>query len=321
MKKFGICVESSHQKGLGHLIRALNLIELLKERGDNYLLIMNNDAASISFLKKLSVNFEVVEMNDSAGNWETTLVEKHKISIWINDRLDTLIEHARNVKLSGIPLVCIDDRGGGAELADINFGSLPLSFNRNLKGKKVLKGLQYLILDKKIDKYKKSRKRIERILVVLGGSDTYGVTLKVARILRNMGKSATIVTGPLFRHELELNKFMYSGFVVKKAVPSLVSEFANYDLAITGGGITPFEANASGLPCIVIANELSEMPTGQFLSKLGSSVFAGYHEKIKSNILTKDLNIEKMSILGMDQIKTSGVDNIYEEINLLWAKS
>ena len=318
MKKFGICVESSHQKGMGHLIRALNLIELVKEKEDAYILIVNNDAESVSFLKKLSINFEVVEMDDLASNWETTIIKRHKINIWVNDRLDTLIEHAKNVKLNGISLVCIDDLGCGAGLADINFGTLPLSFNSDLRGKKVLKGLQYLILNKEIDKYKRIRDRIERILVVLGGSDTYGVTLKVARVLRNTGKLATIVTGPLFRHKLELDRFICDGFVVKNTVPSLISEFSGYDLAITGGGVTPFEANASGLPCIVIANELFEVANGLFLNELGSSVFAGYHEEFNNDIFNwGGLDIKKMSGIGMSRIKTSGAENIYKELSSL----
>lgn len=321
MKKFGICIESSHQKGMGHLIRALNFIELLKSKKDDYLLIVNNDSKSLAFLKKLGVNFEVTELSDLRSNWEGAIIKKHKIDIWFNDRLDTLIEHARKVKFSNIPLVCLDDRGSGGELADINFGSLPLSFDYNFTGKKVLKGLEYLILDKAIDRYKRIRKRADRILVVLGGSDTYGVTIKVVRILKGLGMPATIITGPLFRQEAELKKVINTKFIVKKSVPSLIEEFSGYDLAITGGGITPFEANGSGLPCIVIANELFEIPNGRFLNGLGSSVYAGYHEEINKDIFTRDFDIEKMSILGTNQIKTSGVDNIYKEINLLWAES
>lgn len=321
MKKFGICIESSHQKGLGHLIRALNLVELLKSKKDDYLLILNNDLKSVAFLKKLGVNFEVTELTDLHSNWEKAIIRKHKINIWFNDRLDTLIEHARKVKFNGIPLVCLDDRGSGAELADINFGSLPLSFGYNFKGRKVFKGLEYLILDKAIDRYKKIRKRVDRVLVALGGSDTYGVTIKVVRILKDIGIPATIITGPLFRQEAELKKIINTKFIVKKSVPSLIKEFSGYDLAITGGGITPFEANASGLPCIVVANELFEIPNGRFLNELGSSVYAGYHEEINKDIFARNFDIEKMSILGINQIKTGGVDNIYKEINLLWAES
>lgn len=314
MQKFCICVESSHQKGIGHLIRAINLIELLKTKGEDYVLIVNNDPASLSFLKKRGINFEIAITNDLSEDWETAIIKKHKINVWINDRLDTSITHASHVKRNGVLLVSIDDKGDGSELADINFGSLPFSFSCDLKGKRVFKGLKYLILDKAVDTYKKIRNKTNRILVVLGGSDTYNVTVKVVGILRGMSKAVTIVTGPLFRHSNELGRAIDGSFVVKKTVSSLIREFADYDIAITGGGVTPFEANASGLPCIIIANELFEIPNGQFLSDLGSSVFAGYHENIMNAVFNLDLDINRMSALGMDKIKTDGAENIYKEI-------
>lgn len=314
MKKFAICIESSHQKGMGHLMRAINLIELLKSKREDYVLILNNDSQSVSFLKKLGINFTVADVNVSSRDWEKPIIRKHKIDIWLNDRLDTSIEHARRVKFNDILLVCLDDKGSGAELADINFGSLPLSFSYKLKGRRVLNGVRYLILAKAIDRYKKVRKKINRTLVALGGSDTYGVTAKVVRILRKIGISATVVTGPLFRGQEELNRVIDGRIIVKKAVPSLIREFADYDIAITGGGITPFEANASGLPCIVIANELFEVPNGKFLEEIGSSVYAGHRNEINKDIFIRNLDIEKMSRKGMDQIKSNGADNMYREI-------
>ena len=49
-------------------------------------------------------------------------------------------------------MISFDDRGDGAEIAHINFGSLPFNFRVSLKGENVFKGLEYLILNKEIDK-------------------------------------------------------------------------------------------------------------------------------------------------------------------------
>ena len=94
----------------------------------------------------------------------------------------------------------------------------------------------------------------------------------------------------------------------------MIEEFHRHDLAITGGGITPFEANASGLPCVVIANELHEIPTGLALQKLGGSVFAGHHGALQTPLFAPDLPLEQMSRDGMcaDQNGTSRV------ITALW---
>jgi spore coat polysaccharide biosynthesis predicted glycosyltransferase SpsG len=76
----------------------------------------------------------------------------------------------------------------------------------------------------------------------MGGSDTYGVTIQVIKLLKKFGKKATILLGPAFSHWPELKKELNSNFTIKRTVPSLIAEFKKYDLAITGGGVTPFLA-------------------------------------------------------------------------------
>ncbi|HSA05554.1 MAG TPA: hypothetical protein P5556_00085 [Candidatus Gastranaerophilales bacterium] len=313
---FGICLEASHQKGLGHLYRALNLTEFLNSVNKEYVVFINNDKTAVSILKEKSVNFEIVKLVDFESDWETELIKKYRLKTWINDRLDTDIRHSQNIVKNGIKLIAFDDAGSGAELADINFAGLPCIFNRDLKGKKVCKGIQYLVLNKKIDFFKRERNNIDNILVTLGGSDTYGVTLKVVNILKELNKKACVITGPSFQHKNELKELINDDFAILDTVPSLIEEFYKYDLAITGGGVTPFEANACGLPCIIVANELFETENGKYLDNLGSSIFAGYHENINTEIFTKELDIEKMSKIGLENIKTDGFENIYMEISI-----
>ena len=75
-----------------------------------------------------------------------------------------------------------------------------------IKGKKILQGIEYLILNKEIDQYKKLRTKADQILVTLGGSDTYGVTLHVLKILKKYNIHATIHIGPSFEHTKELRE-------------------------------------------------------------------------------------------------------------------
>ena len=89
----------------------------------------------------------------------------------------------------------------------------------------------------------------------------------------------------------------------------------NHDLAITGGGITAFEANASGLPAIVIANEIFEEQVGRHLDKLGGTKYAGHHtEFIDFSLDIPRLSIEEMSKLGIKNIELDGVKNVVGKI-------
>lgn len=307
---FALCIESSHARGMGHFYRALNLAEGLAKAGLSYTFYLNDHAPSRQILVERGVPHRVVDLEDFTGNWETSLIQQDGITLWLNDRLDTDLRHAEKIKATGIPLVTFDDRGMGATLADLHIAALAFDEQERLGGTKLLRGADYLILNPQISDYTRLRKHLVNILVTLGGSDTYGVTIRVVQLLKEMDLTATIVVGPGFMHMDMLDEVLAEGFTLKRGVPSMIEEFYRHDLAITGGGITPFEANASGLPCVVIANELFEIPVGVALQKLGGSFFAGHHESLSSPLFTTDLPLEQMSRAGMRNIGLRGTQRV-----------
>lgn len=313
----GFCIEASHSRGFGHLYRTLNFIEYLSERGVRTIVMVNDDQRAIKILEQRSIEHEVVNLNDMRSDWETMVISRYGITVWINDRCDTDQSHARQVKINGIGLVTFDDQGSGAAFADLHFAPLVFSGQERLQGKRVLTGTSYLVLNQEIETCKRQRDGLESILITLGGSDTYGVTVQVVNLLKTLNRRATVVVGPAFQHHEQLKQTMDASFCLKQGVPSLIKEFVQHDLAITGGGMTPFEANASGLPCVIVANELHEIEIGQYLAKIGSSVFAGHYQDIDDSILHRNLDIKKMSSVGMASIGTAGADNIFREIMAL----
>lgn len=315
---FAICIESSHKKGMGHLFRMLNFAQYLIKEDEKFIFIINDNEKAKDILDLNRISFEVVNLEDLNSNWETGIVEKYNILYWINDRLDTDIKHSLNIKNNNIKLITLDDLGTGAKLSDINICGLFFN-NDNLKGRKTLKGVEYLILNNEIDRYKKNRYTIDNVLVTLGGSDTYGVTIKVLKLLKKYKIKATIHIGPSFSHNKELEEELTSEYKLINYIPSLIEEFDKYDLAITGGGVTPFEANASGLPCLIIANELFEIPNGEFLDNSKSSKFIGHYDKIDETVFSSfnKLDIKLMSRNGMERLNTQAVKKIYNVIKKL----
>lgn len=307
---FALCIESSHARGMGHFFRALNLAKGLANAGLTYTFYLNDHAPSVQILVERGEPYRIVDLEDFTGNWEAWLIHQDGITLWVNDRLDTDICHAKKVKTTGIPLVTFDDRGTGATLADLHIAAMSFDAQEPLAGTRLLRGSNYLILNPQIGDFTRLRTQLSSILVTLGGSDTYGVTIKVVQLLKEMNLAATIVVGPGFIHMDMLNKVLTEDFALKRGVPSMIEEFYRHDLAITGGGITPFEANASGLPCVVIANELFEIPTGQSLQRLGGSIFAGYHEVLKSPLFVADIPLEQMSLAGTANIGLQGTQRV-----------
>ncbi|MBU2699171.1 spore coat polysaccharide biosynthesis predicted glycosyltransferase SpsG [Sporomusaceae bacterium BoRhaA] len=313
---FAICIESSHARGMGHFFRALNIVDFLKEKNIPYIVFVNNNETTLNMLKNRSIAFEIVDLYDFTSKWEIKLLEKYPIDIWINDRLDTDARHVRMLKSYPVSVITFDDRGTGAALSDLNVAAMTFENIDELAGRKIFTGLEYLILNKQIDVYKRVRKKCEKIVVTLGGSDTYGVTIKVINILKKYKKKATIILGPSFIHWKSLDNVLDDNFVVKFAVPSLIEELHNYDIAITGGGVTPIEANAAGLPCIIIANEIHEIQIAKYLDSLGTSIFAGYYQNMNEKMFNNEFQIEKMSEKGLSLIKTDALEKIYREMIL-----
>lgn len=312
---FAICVEASHAKGMGHLFRMLNFARYLEQKKQDFIFLINDNEKTKEILTSNGYLHEEVKLKDLASDWETSLIKKYNLTYWINDRLDTNEKHLKNILKNNIKVITFDDLGSGAKHSDINICGLFFNHD-NLEGKKILKGVDYLVLNPEIDLYKKQRKSLKHILVTLGGSDTYGVTIKVLKLLKKYNIKATIHMGPSFENKEELEIELTDGYEVINFIPSLIEEFSKYDLAITGGGVTPFEANASGLPCMIIANETFEVSNGKYLHSIGSSLFLGFHENIdesKFNDIEK-LNLAQMSENGLLKLNTQAVEKIYEEI-------
>jgi spore coat polysaccharide biosynthesis predicted glycosyltransferase SpsG len=299
---------------MGHFFRALNLAAALGRAGQVCKIFINRHEPALRLLQNAGMQHAVVDLADLESDWEGRIVEQEGIRAWIDDRLNTDARHAAHVKGRKISLTTFDDRGAGAALADLNIAALALDPEERLPGRRVLRGIEYLILNPEISRYRRTRHDAKRLLVTLGGSDTYGVTVKVVRCLRAAGRSATVVVGPGFRHDIELGEVLGPGIALKRDVASLVAEFAHYDVAVTGGGITPFEANASGLPCIIIANEPFEVPIARGLAALGGSVFAGYHAELDESFVMRDLPIEKMSRAGIEHVGLGGADRVVREL-------
>lgn len=303
-----LCIEASHARGMGHLFRALALAKAVESRGGAVCFFLNSFASAEAILRERGCQFETVQLEGQG--WEHDLIRNHGIGTWVNDRLDTDAAHAFRVQGEGVRLATFDDRGMGATQADLNIVAIPANDNETLPGRRVLRGLEYLVLDPAIAGRRRARNRSGSIVVSMGGSDTYGVTIDVVRAMKKRGLAATVILGPGFAHDAALALVADETFTLKRNVPSLTDEFSIHDLAITAGGMTPCEANAAGLPCIVIATESWEARTGEMLMQLGGSIYVGDRKNIDFTVLDRTLPIGAMSQAALETVPCDGADRI-----------
>lgn len=316
---FAICIESSHARGLGHLYRALTLADGLRRRGRALHFLVNEHPMAIDLIRAHGYGVGVVDLGGDA-HWEEAWLESlPAVNVWVNDRLDTDATHARRVRARGVRLATFDDRGTGAAFADLHIAALAFDDVGRLQGRRVLSGVDYLMLDPKLADRRRRRDTADAWLVTLGGSDTWGVTPRIMDALLSLGRHASIILGPSFDHMAQVDAVLARApaglFKVHRGgVPSLADAMARHDVAITGGGMTPFQANAMGLPCIVVANELFEIPVGRALERLGGSIFAGFHQDLDLTVLQRRLPIAELSEAGMGAIDLRGCDRVVDAL-------
>src|SRR5579863_6524078 len=101
---FAICVESSHARGMGHLFRMRHLARELRFRNLPFLFFVNDHEPSLQLLRQDELPFEIFDL-EHVEYWAKAAIGRTRALLWINDRLDTDLAHARAVKQTGIPLV------------------------------------------------------------------------------------------------------------------------------------------------------------------------------------------------------------------------
>jgi len=318
---FLFCVESSHTKGMGHLFRAINLHSLLQGKGyESAIALLGGDVASQDWLEKAAVTYASVK-NIKDAEWEASLIARFRPKVWINDRLNTDVEHMGRIKRAGLRLATFDDAGSGATLADLHVAALANVRSELPAGKIALIGVEYLIFPPEVSQLRRLRTKKKRWIVTLGGSDTHGATISVVEWLNARAIPATIVLGPAFAHDSALSSLDSENLIIKRGVPSLLKELADHDLAITGGGLTAFEAAVLGVPTAIVANEPWEVEHAKYLQSLGCSVFAGMHDQITLDVLDKVMDFESMSNAALNSFMPDGAIRVVESLrNLLETK-
>ncbi len=311
-----LAIESSNQRGMGHLFHSLLYVDFLEKHNIPYCYFINADAASEVILRDNKIKYHVVDYSDVVSNWEAEYIQKYHIERWLNDKFETSDAMGRHVKEAGAKFYVIDDIGKGEYYADISFCGMLLPTKEQFLCKRVYKGTEYVVLNPEVELYRRKRSELRRLIVTLGGSDTYGVTIEVVEELKKNDTDADILVGPNFMFRDKLDEVNAGRFRIMQHLPSLIQSFSEYDFAITGGGGTCCEAMASGLPCMVIANEPHEENTGRFYEKKGACLYAGrrgdWNRDAIKNIFQLDISV--MSARGMGIFDTDAVSRIFRII-------
>jgi spore coat polysaccharide biosynthesis predicted glycosyltransferase SpsG len=304
---------------MGHTFRALQLAMALKDVGTSVGIVCNDNSFACHLMRGAGLPVYIAPTDTPAAvDWEVPLLEELRPKLWVNDRLEVSARHARIIR-DRILLASIDDIGEAGSLSHIRFLSLPFTYTAT-SAQNTYMGVDYLILSVDFRKsgYTRQNTPNPRLLVNMGGSDTWGATVFIVTQLVTHRVAATVITGPAFSHEYPLQKLLTQNaakYITRFSyVPDLAALFAQHDLLVCSGGLTPFEAASAGLPSIVLATEEHERYNAVYIHKKGAGILLGFRygsffsgELTEALILCCKKGINRMSETAAQLVDGNGI--------------
>lgn len=312
---------------MGHIMRCMALYFEFKRKGIESFFITREDEKALELLKKNKVNVLLVkgstlkeELKDiknyiSSYDIDTILVD----SYWINEDYLIVLKSMCNL------LVSIDDNYLYNYKSHIVINpNLYASLNEYEinKGTKYLLGGDYLILRKEFRKKYifKVNKKVQNVLITMGGSDVNNFTLFLINSLKGIKDiNFNVVIGNGYKNfKAPIEKNVNLIYDPKNMREVMIKN----DFAISGGGTTAYELASLSIPTVLIIQAENQVRIAEYMDKSKKMINLGWFNNITEgsiayevNNLVQDFNLRReLSINSGKDININGVINIVDKI-------
>jgi len=342
IKNILIRVDGSPQIGLGHVMRCLALADKLKSAHNcsvSFALKTNEVGERIIKDKNYNILLFSNFTNDlSYEDWLNECLKITKANVLILDVRDGLQPASvARIRNKGILTVTLDDPEDKRLNVDLAFYPPVPQVNRmtwtGFVGK-LFSGWDYVILRNEFLKYYPAEEHITpRILITMGGSDPYNLTLLAAKSIEKLPLTfnADILLGPGFIWHKELNEFISQTgkpFQIHQNQKDLGKFFSSYDISIASFGITTYELARMGIPAIFLCLTDDHMESAVSIEESGLGINAGRYDQVDPETLYEKIlemlndrkRMANIRIKGPETIDGKGADRISNLI-IMEAKS
>ncbi len=330
LQRKNICfhVIGNRHCGLGHVYRALTLADRLVDH-DLWFIVNEDSTLAAEIIAGRYYEVKVVPRGREVEN----ILSNHP-DLVVNDVLDTTEPYMRTLRESGLVSINFEDLGPGASYADYVINSMYVDKEIDGAGP-VFNGAQYCCLRDEFYSIEpvRVRRTVGNILLLFGGSDPSGLTLKILKWLDEISGDwrITVVLGVGYLHPEKVSAFREKSKheieVVHKT--SIISRYMREaDVAVTSAGRTVYELGSLGVPVISIAANEREM-RHSFVKGSPGVIFLGMASELEKEkfgdvvrqVVGSDILRRKMSQNLQGSEIRSGIDNVLEIISRALAKS
>lgn len=323
-------VDGGRTVGMGHIVRCLALAGVLREsRSCTVSFCMNQDEVGLAYLPGLGWPVRQIAANEMRFRSAVEAVDGRIADGVIVDLPNGVsaefVQEARSSN-PGAVILLMDGTCSGrleADLVVAPIERLPqASAWTGFRGERY-EGPAHAILD---PAYATAPKRgtviaqPPRVLVTMGGSDPYGLTLQALRALDTMPEPFVIViaAGPAFMHEDALAVWRGTarhGYEIKRE-NSLLEAMVSADVAVVSFGTTVYELAATGLPAVALSITDDHWQAAEVFARYGSMISLGLYSSVEDAVIqgaVRRLLNDRALWLGMAQRGQSTIDGLGAE--------
>ena len=294
-----IRVDSNKYIGLGHVMRCLSIVEILKENNNILFIVCDSECEEI--IKNRG--FNCIKLSTSYDDLENELNEikeiiyRYKISKLLIDSYYVTDNYLKNLKQI-CKTIYINDflkfKYDVDVIINYNIFSENINYLKYYEEKQIFKGTKYAPLpnDYIITSYE-VKEKVENILITTGGTDIKSVNkLILDRIIENdefKNINFNVVIGKYFSisEEEKDNYRKYANINLLENVKDMSKIITGSDIVISAAGFTMYEICSIGVPCILLSNG-SNLVSEEFM-KANSIIYGGDFNKFNVDLLFKQI--------------------------------
>jgi len=276
--------------GTGHLFRCLAISEWMEQ------LKLNAEISFHLYDSGVEEQNKALEILQSRSNYCCYIQNKESIKdihfdTVVVDLLDAPLDLMGFLKKKSNLLVSIDNVSKSRELSNIAINPLYYKIDKSKTSHDYIGPKFQIISHRFFNKKSNWRDKVEKILIIQGGSDPFGITYKIVRdlesLLLNKSIALDVVVGPASNQSHELlnlsNKY-HNQIVIHENILEMSDFLENIDLAISSVGVVAFEIASMGIPAIHVTGVKKELETSESMSDLGVSINMGIYNSFSTQL-------------------------------------
>ena len=298
--------------GLGHVVRCLVLAKQLRDLGHKVLFATQNK--NPGFEKIQHENFEIIPIDRSDLSyqlWIKDLLSHLFIDIFIGDVRDGLpIEVIEYMKQNQILTVAIDEPSDYAKACDICFYPPHADIDTSAYQGKIYQGCEYVLLREEFYKpFTKTNNEIPNVLVMMGGTDAYNLTLPVLQKLETNQQIFTIsvIVQPSHPDKDAIKTFTnksHRKIQIFSNIDDMATFLNSIDFGIITFGMSAYELVMKQIPSIHICLNAEHIFAAKYFMKKNYATFTTKEQLIFQD----DFIVAKM--IGMNSNKNLIIQHI-----------